>query len=135
MSPKTLLDTDILSAIMRREPSSLARSRKYLSEHSRLTFSLITRFEVLRGLKAKGAIARAKKFDRFCAGCDILTLTDEIIVRASDIYADLYRRGELISDADILIAANALTDQLVLATNNAAHFARIQGLQIDNWSR
>jgi predicted nucleic acid-binding protein len=40
----------------------------------------------------------------------------------------------LIGDADILIAASALTNNLVLSTNNVAHFARIPELRIDNWS-
>jgi hypothetical protein len=38
----------------------------------------------------------------------VLPLTDAVVMRASDIYADLYRRGQLIGDADILIAATAL---------------------------
>lgn len=98
-----------------------------------LSFSLITRFEILRGLKAKGAVAQVKRFDRFCIGCDVVTLSDEIVVRASEIYADLYQRGELIGDADILIASTALTSDLALATNNVAHFSRIAGLRFDNW--
>ena len=54
-------------------------------------------------------------------------------MQATDIYADLYRRGTLIGDADILIAATALVHGLVVITNNGAHFRRITGLQLDNW--
>jgi tRNA(fMet)-specific endonuclease VapC len=135
MSPKTLLDSDILSSLMRRDPNVLARSVQYLSEYPQLSFSLITRFEILRGLKARAAaIKRVMEFDRFCATCEILSISEETVVRASDIYADLYRRGQLIGDADILISATALTNDLALATNNAAHFARIPGLTVVNWS-
>ena len=88
----------------------------------------------MRGLKAKKAGTRVKKFDQFCAGCEILPLSDEIVGRAADVYADLYQRGELIGDAEMLIAATALSDGLILATNNFAHFSRIQGLHIENWS-
>jgi len=35
----------------------------------------------------------------------IISLTDEIVVTAADIYADLSQRGESIGDADTLITA------------------------------
>jgi tRNA(fMet)-specific endonuclease VapC len=63
----------------------------------------------------------------------VLPITDQIIVRAADIYADLHVHGQLIPDADILIAATALDHGLVMATSNVADFGRISGLRIDNW--
>ena len=133
MAPKTILDTDILSALMRRTPVVLNRARSYSADHSKLTLSLITRYEILRGLKAKNAITQSASFNVFCANNEVLLITEQIIIRASDIYADLHRRGQLIGDADILIASTAIEHGLVLATNNVAHFRRISGLQIDNW--
>jgi tRNA(fMet)-specific endonuclease VapC len=133
MEPKTLLDTDILSALMRKAPTAVSRARTYLIDHPQLSISLLTRFEILRGLKAKKATAQLAAFETFCLINEVLSLTDHIVVSASDIYADLRSRGQLIADADILIAATALAHGLVLATNSAADFARIPGLQIDNW--
>jgi len=46
-----LLDTDTLSAILRRNPVVIARAQEYLRSHHRFTFSIITRYEILRGLK------------------------------------------------------------------------------------
>lgn len=63
----------------------------------------------------------------------ILPITDEIIVRAADIYAALRRKGELIGDAGILIAASAMANGLGAATNNEEHFKRIAGLRTENW--
>lgn len=133
MEPKTLLDTDVLSALMRKTPEVLNRATVYLADHPHLTISLITRFEILRGLKVKNAGAQLAAFNRFCANNEVLPITDQIIVRAADIYADLHRRGKLIPDADMLIAAVALENGLVVSTNNAADFGRITGLRIDNW--
>jgi tRNA(fMet)-specific endonuclease VapC len=96
-----LLDTDILSAVMRQNPAALARARAYLAVHHRLTFSIITRYEVLRGLHTKNAMAQLAAFDRLCSGSTILPLTDAIVVRAATIYADLHQRGALIGDADM----------------------------------
>jgi len=133
--PKALLDTDILSAVLRGTPAVAARSREYLAEHKAFAFSIITRYEILRGLKAKEAIAQVQAFDRFCEACLILPLTDEIVVRAAEIYASLRRRGQPTGDADILIGASALTHGFGVVTNNETHFGRIEGLRVDNWLR
>jgi tRNA(fMet)-specific endonuclease VapC len=133
MSPGALLDTDVLSAVMRRRQPALAHAQAYLADHPHFTFSILTRFEILRGLKARSATAQLALFDRFCRASHVLLLTDAIVVRAAEVYADLHRRGALIGDADILIAASALEHGLTVITNNEDHFRRIPGLTVDNW--
>jgi tRNA(fMet)-specific endonuclease VapC len=134
MTPqKTLLDTDIVSAYMRGDPVVVDTAERYLLTHGRLSFSLLTRYEILKGLKAKQASARLRAFDRLCKASSILELTEEIVALASDLYSDLHQRGELIGDLDTLIAATALVHKMSIATNNERHFTRIQGLQIENW--
>jgi tRNA(fMet)-specific endonuclease VapC len=132
LSP-ALPDTDILSAVMRKNPLVTGRARSYLEVHRQFIFSVITRYEVLRGLLAKGAAKQLAAFDRLCARSRLLPLIDSTIDRAATIYADLQRRGELIGDADILIAATAIAHGLVVVTNNEAHFRRIRDLQVVNW--
>jgi tRNA(fMet)-specific endonuclease VapC len=128
-----LLDTDVLSAIMRRHPKALARAQAYLTSHSRLSLSIITRYEILRGLHAKRAVAQIVAFDRFCSASQVLGLAEPIIVRAAMIYGDLHQQGALIGDADIPIAASAIENGFAVITSNEAHFARIPGLVVDNW--
>lgn len=62
-----------------------------------------------------------------------MSLTDEVVVKAAKIYAELHACGELIGDADILIAASALVHGLGVVTNNEDHFRRIKGLEVENW--
>jgi len=50
-----------------------------------------------------------------------------------EIYSTLKRRGELIGDADILIAASCLVRDMTLITNNENHFRRIDNLPVENW--
>lgn len=133
--PQALLDTDILSAVMRRERMAVAQSRDYLTVHPQFAISIITRYEILRGLSAKRATTQLSGFEALCASMQILPLTDAVIVRAANIYADLYRSGQLIGDADILIAATAMEYGFVLVTNNEKHHSRIAGLTIENWLR
>ncbi len=129
----SLLDTDILSAIMRRNNSVMPKSRAYLQEHQRFHFSIITRYEILRGLKAIDAHRRLETFEQLCLRSTVIHLSDAIISKASDVYADLSKRGELIGDADILIAASALVHGFGLVTNNERHLQRITDLQVENW--
>lgn len=128
-----VFDTDTLSAIMRQDSTALSVARQYLSVHESLTISIITRFEILRGLMAKNATSRVLAFNATCAAMDVLPLNDAIIVRAASIYGQLHRAGNLIGDADILIAATCLENAHALATNNTAHFSRITGLVVENW--
>jgi tRNA(fMet)-specific endonuclease VapC len=60
-------------------------------------------------------------FDRACAE------------RYARLRADLERRGCVIGDRDMMIAATALAHGLVLVTDNDAEFSRIPGLRVENW--
>lgn len=129
----SLLDTDILSELFKGNNLVKARASEYISEHGRLTISLITKYEILKGLKAKKAQRQIEAFNKFCTMNIVLPITDNVIVTASDIYASLKEKGAIISDADILVAAIAITNSLVLVSNNTDHFSRIEGLQLSNW--
>ena len=132
-SREFILDTDILSSLMRGNSVVLPRAKTYLADHDQFTISIITRYEILRGLKAKDAEKQMARFEVFCEKTKILAITDEVVLRAADIYADLYKRGQMIGDADILIAACALTQNCGIVTNNEEHFRRIKTLEIANW--
>ena len=84
---------------------------------------------------ARNAHRQAEHFEDLCRKSIVLPLTDEIIVRAASIYGDLHQSGQLIGDADILIAATALAHQLALVTGNVDHFTRISGLRVESWRK
>ncbi len=129
-----LLDTDTLSEVIKgRDLVTQRNAQAYLGVHRRLQFSIITRYEILRGLKAKDAFAQVEAFEVQCRGSSVLPLNDAIVVKGADIFAMLRTRGEPISDADILIAATALVHNLVLVTNNLRHFRRISDLRVETW--
>ena len=134
-STRGLLDTDILSELLKQHPLVLQRVRTYLAEHGRLAFSIITRYELLRGLKAKQARTQEAAFTLLCQASLILPLTDQVVDRAATLYGELHRQGALLPDADLLIAATALEAQRTLVTNNLAHFKRVPNLVIETWKR
>ncbi|MEM7027985.1 MAG: type II toxin-antitoxin system VapC family toxin [Chloroflexota bacterium] len=129
-----LLDTDTLSEIIKgRDQHIHQQAMAYLQAYGSFTFSIITRYEILRGLQAKAAMAQIARFNARCQDSQVLSLTDDIIEQASQIYGHLHRTGQLISDADILIAATAMVNNLTLVTENRAHFQRIPDLLLTHW--
>jgi tRNA(fMet)-specific endonuclease VapC len=50
------------------------------------------------------------------------------------IRVDLERKGRPIGPYDLMIAAHALSLDLILVTNNTREFARIEGLRLENWA-
>ena len=129
-----VLDSDTLSEIIKgRDPSVQRNAHAYLDLHNRFQFSIVTRYEILRGLRAKDAFRQADLFDVSCRMSNVLPLTDDVVVRAAEIYAHLKKVGRLIEDADILIAATALVRGLPLVTGNLEHFSRIPDLRLETW--
>jgi len=74
-----------------------------------------------------------RAIDDFISGVVIFGVDTETAHRFGDIKADLRRRGMLIEDSDLIIAATACAHDLTLVTNNLAHFQRIPGLRLENW--
>jgi tRNA(fMet)-specific endonuclease VapC len=69
----------------------------------------------------------------FLAPLTILPFDDAAVWAYGDLRADLERRGTPIGSLDTMIAAHALSLQALLVTNNTREFAKVPGLQLDNW--
>lgn len=132
-SARTLLDTNVLSEVMKQHPKAVQRAAAYLESMPCLSISIITRYEVRRGLAAKAAAKQMAAFDVFCDAMEIVQVDEPVVTRASEVYAYLRRRGVTIGDADVLIAATALVHGMTLATHNVRHFEQVPGLVIDDW--
>lgn len=130
-----LLDTNIVTAILKNNQRIEQKIQELRKQKKRLYISCLTYYEVKRGLLAVNATRQISIFDNFCQVVTILLLDDlEIIERASEIYADLKRKGRPIQDADILIAATAIAQGLIMVSDDA-DMLRVQGLTVENWLR
>ncbi len=85
MYPPSLLDTDILSELFKGRNPVKTRVAEYLRKHSRLTISHITKYEILKGLKSKKAQKQIDAFNKFCTFNTVLSITDDVIIKAADI--------------------------------------------------
>jgi tRNA(fMet)-specific endonuclease VapC len=121
---KALIDTNIISAFMRGDTAVIHKTEKYLRFHRTLSVSVITYYELIRGLKALSNINKLNAFKKFMSSCEILDLDSLTAEKAAEIYDALKKKGTLIEDADILIAATAIKNELVVITDNTRHFDR-----------
>ena len=70
----------------------------------------------------------------FIADFEVLPLGVAEADMYGQILASLERKGQVIGNNDILIAATALLRNAVLVTNNTREFSRINGLKLDDWT-
>ncbi len=69
--------------------------------------------------------------DNFVNGMDgVLQVNYYVAKKFGEIRADLRKRGEVIEDFDILIAATCIENNLPIITLNKKHFDKIDGLKI-----
>jgi tRNA(fMet)-specific endonuclease VapC len=127
------LDTNIISAFLKKDLMVVSRVSDYLESFDRLTINIISYYEILRGLKDLGNEEKLKKFEEFVQENEFISISKDAVIKAAEIYAYLKKQGNLIEDADILMASIAIVENLVLVTNNIKHFERIEGLATENW--
>ncbi len=133
MVNKCVLDTDTLTAFFREDAAVVRQATAYLKHYDKLTISIVTYYEVLRGLSYVNATRQLKVLEEFIETNEVLALDMASIRCSADVYKQLRRHGELIGEADMLIAGIAIANGYTLATNNTRHFSRVQGLGIVNW--
>ncbi|TAF07414.1 MAG: type II toxin-antitoxin system VapC family toxin [Nostocales cyanobacterium] len=135
---KSLLDTDILSEIIKRaNPRIITKANTYLSQFEKYTISVITVMEIVEGWQKRKQEQRLQQFLTILNSQEILSFDLAESVLAGKIYADLETTGKRIGYPDCMIAAIAICHDLTLVTGNLSHYQRIQDLGysliLDNW--
>jgi tRNA(fMet)-specific endonuclease VapC len=96
---------------------------------------LITASELYFGAYNSSKIAQnLRTAENFIQSITVLSLSDDVIKKFGQLKAQLRKAGAPVADFDLLIASVALTENLILVTNNTRHYQRITGLDLDNWS-
>jgi tRNA(fMet)-specific endonuclease VapC len=134
MEPRYLLDTDICIFIRQKRPEQVLYHFQRVRP-GEAALSVITYGELLYGA-ARNAQGE-KALERLRA---LITVIPPLPLPegAAEIYgairAELERRGEMIGNNDLWIAAHALASGLILVTNNEKEFRRVRGLKVRNWA-
>ena len=127
------LDTNIITAFLKNDLKAVEKTSDYLEFFNKLTINIISYYEILRGLKDLGNREKIERFEDFIRENELISIRKETVQKAAEIYAYLKKEGNMIEDADILMAATAIVEDLVLITNNIRHFKRVKDLKLDNW--
>ncbi len=130
--PRYLLDTNILSALMR-DPLCAAGQKVLMLEDDAVCTSIICAAELRSGVARQPTPARLAQLDQVLADIPTESLespTDEMF---AIIRSDLEASGGLIGSFDMLIAAHALALGCVMVTANEREFRRVPGLTVENW--
>lgn len=129
-----MLDTDICIYIIKRKPKS-ALERLEMLQPGQLAMSAITYAELMNGAKKSQHIeTNISKLNELAELIKICPFDQKAAVFYGDIRSALEKKGEIIGSNDLLIAAHALSLNLILVTNNEKEFKRVEGLKIENWA-
>jgi tRNA(fMet)-specific endonuclease VapC len=124
-----LLDSDWLIHALAGRNRTLSPLERLSSRH--IGVSVITLAEVYQqAFESTNPDAYLATYRGFIAPFRVIPVTEPIAMRFAEIRALLTRRGELISDFDMLIAATALHYNLTILTFNLRHFSRIPDLAL-----
>ena len=130
---KFLIDTNICIYIMNERPPEVINKFKRL-DPGMIGISSITVSELQYGIsKSKYKKQNLKRLEEFLVPFDILPYDEMASKFYGDIRSNLEARGLIIGPLDLLIAAHALSRDLILVTNKKKEFKRIKSLKIDNW--
>ena len=101
---------------------------------SQLAISAITEGELLFGLaKNPSAKGLVKIIHEFLIRVDTLPWDSAAAECYGTLRADMQKKGKLLGNLDLLIAAHALSSGLILITNDRA-FNQVEGLRIEDWT-
>jgi predicted nucleic acid-binding protein len=126
---KYILDTDWIINLLA-DKGGAAEKIQHLDPQD-IGISLITVAEIYESaFQYANPDAHINAFRSFLGNFHLLTLNLPIVEKFAEVRAYLRRRGELISDFDILLGATALHYDLIVLTYNKKHFERIPDIKI-----
>ena len=129
-----MLDTNICIYAMKNKPELVLQRLKDNLQQG-LCISAITLAELQHGVeKSANPEKNASALLQFLSILSVLPFDDLAAVEYGEICADLQRKGTPIGTMDMLIAAHARSERLVLVTNNVREFERVSKLEIENWA-
>ena len=133
-----MFDTDTsISLLDSREPAKQLKilSRLEKLKETDIALSSITVSELMFG--AENGLHRKtnlEALETFLLDFQVLSFDFAAAREAGAVRASLEKLGRRIGVMDTLIGAHAKVLGLIVVTNNVAHFGKIKGLKVENWS-
>lgn len=128
-----LLDTNICIYIINKNPKQVVEHIKSLKPHQ-IKLSAISLAEMEYGVsKSRDRERNRQALVHFVSAFDIIEFNDSDAEVYGLIRACLERRGQIIGPYDMQIAAQSISRDLILVTNNTSEFSRISNIKLENW--
>jgi tRNA(fMet)-specific endonuclease VapC len=133
---KYVLDTNVVSSLMRGEPNAIEHLRRVAQADVFIPHPVVAEIEygIQRLPRSKRREALASRFELLKSEIRRATWSDEVSEAFGALKATLERRGERIEDFDAAVASHAVANGCVLVTANLKHMLRVPGLEIEDWS-
>ena len=129
---KYLLDTNIVIYVLKRRPKEVLAI--FNTNASRMAISSITLSELIYGAeKSPNVDKNLEAIEEFISHLEVLPYDAKASQHYGQIKAALEKKGEIIGENDIHIAAHAISQGLILVTNNLREFKRVPNLALENW--
>jgi tRNA(fMet)-specific endonuclease VapC len=130
---KYLLDTNVCIVYLNGKSPSLKR-RFDAEGDANLAVSSVSKAEMYYGAaKSNSPVLTLQKQQEFLARFCSLVFDDSAAAIYGPVRGNLERSGVSIGAHDLLIAAIAVSQNLILVTYNTGEFRRIPGLQVEDW--
>jgi len=128
---KYLLDTNICIHFFRGKFDLNEKFQEVKLENCAI--SEITLAELIFGAEnSSNPKKNYKLIDEFSEQIKILPIFNSINIYAKE-KVKLRKSGTMISDFDLLIGSTAISNGLIMITENVKEFERISGIEIENW--
>lgn len=129
---KYLLDTNICIYLINERPKKVLA---HFKRHSLgdIGISSITASELAFGVAKSASSKNSAALEAFLLPLNVVDYDAGAAMIYGDIRATLEKQGKTIGPLDMLIAASALSRQLILVTNNEKEFRRVSKLKVENW--
>ena len=128
-----LLDTNVI-VIYLNERSLILRERLEAIAPEDIAVCSVVKFELFYGSMRSGNplrnLARQQEFFNLFVS---LPLDDTAATKAAEIRTNLAELGTPIGPYDLLIAAIAIVNNLILVTHNTREFERVSELKFEDW--
>ena len=132
MQARFLLDTNILSDLVRRPQGTIAERIACEGEKSVCT-SVVVAAELRFGAKKRGSRRLTTQLEIILSAIDILPLEEPADRQYAKLRKYIEQRGMPIGPNDMLIAAHALALDCTVITANDREFSRVPRLKVENW--
>lgn len=130
--PRYSLDSNIISAILKKEQIVLDRLRAKLAGNDEVIVCPFVYYEVFRGLLDRGASKQLEALNSLVTLLSWLDFNRDIWAAAAEGWAKAKKAGSHHDDPDLLIAYHARHFDAVVVTANVRHFENF-GVEIENW--